>query len=144
MASLDDIRQFGSTEQGLCVVAATRADGSVHASVVNAGIMAHPVSGAEVLAFVARGDAVKVKLLRRSGRASITMRRGWRWGGVEGPVDIIDADDPAQGIALAPLLRAVFASAGGTHDDWDTFDRVMADEHRVAVFVAPERIIGQG
>jgi hypothetical protein len=37
----------------------------------------------------------------------------------------------------------VFAAAGGTHDNWDEFDRVMAAEQRVAVLVTPERIIGQ-
>jgi len=38
----------------------------------------------------------------------------------------------------------VFTSAGGTHDDWDEYDRVMAAEGRVAVFVQPERIVSNG
>jgi hypothetical protein len=38
------------------------------------------------------------------------------------------------------LLRDVFAAAGGTHDDWDEYDRVMAAEGRTAVLVAPDRI----
>lgn len=143
MANLDDIRRLVSTEQGLCVAATTRADGSVHASVVNAGVMTHPVTGADTVAFVARGEARKVGLARRAGRASLTFRRGWRWAGVEGPVDIIDGDLPDHDVQLASLLREVFRSAGGTHEDWDEFDRVMADEHRVAIFVTPERIIGQ-
>jgi PPOX class probable F420-dependent enzyme len=141
---MDRVRQLASSEQGLCVVATTRADGSVHASVVNAGPLAHPVSGAEVVAFVARGAAVKVGLLRASGRASVTFRRQWQWAGIEGPAEIIDADDPASGIVLAELLRAVFSAAGGTHEDWDTFDRVMADERRVAVLVTPERVLASG
>jgi hypothetical protein len=40
------------------------------------------------------------------------------------------------------LLREVFQAAGGTHDDFDEYDRVMADEGRVAVLVAPDRILG--
>jgi len=40
------------------------------------------------------------------------------------------------------LLREVFQAASGTHDDFDEYDRVIADEGRVAVFVAPERILG--
>jgi hypothetical protein len=44
--------------------------------------------------------------------------------------------------ALRLLLREVFQAASGTHDDFDEFDRVMADEGRVAVFVTPERILG--
>ena len=38
------------------------------------------------------------------------------------------------------LLREIFTAAGGTHDDWDTYDRVMAEERRTAVLVAPERV----
>lgn len=143
MTTLDDIRRLGSTEVGLCVVATTRADGSVHTSVVNAGVLAHPATGADAVAFVVRGDAHKVKLIARSGRASITFRRGWRWAAVEGPATLVTAAELPAGQELGPLLRAVFAAAGGTHDDWDEFDRVMAAENRLAVFVIPERITGQ-
>ena len=47
------------------------------------------------------------------------------------------ADGDAE--ALRTLLRDIFRSAGGTHDDWDTYDRVMAEERRAAVLVAPHR-----
>jgi p-hydroxybenzoate 3-monooxygenase len=40
-------------------------------------------------------------------------------------------------IAQAP--RAVFTGAGGTHDDWDEYDRVMAAERRTAILVTPDR-----
>jgi len=40
---------------------------------------------------------------------------------------------------LRLLLREIFTAAGGTHDDWDTYDRVMAEERRTAVLVTPER-----
>ncbi|MDH5291862.1 MAG: hypothetical protein OEY41_17845, partial [Acidimicrobiia bacterium] len=56
---------------------------------------------------------------------------------------LITAAELPAGQELGPLLRAVFAAAGGTHDDWDEFDRVMAAENRIAVFVIPERITGQ-
>ena len=46
--------------------------------------------------------------------------------------------------ALAAHLRAVFAGAGGTHEDWDEFDRVMAAERRTAVLLQPARVYGQG
>jgi hypothetical protein len=36
----------------------------------------------------------------------------------------------------------VFTGAGGTHDDWDTYDRVMREERRVAVLVDPVRGYG--
>jgi hypothetical protein len=34
----------------------------------------------------------------------------------------------------------VFTAAGGTHDDWATYDRVMAAEGRTAVLVEPRRV----
>jgi hypothetical protein len=42
------------------------------------------------------------------------------------------------------LLRDIFSAAGGTHDDWSTFDRMMAEERRVAVLVTPERVCSNG
>ncbi|MGF1596800.1 MAG: pyridoxamine 5'-phosphate oxidase family protein [Acidimicrobiales bacterium] len=141
MATMDDVVGMAGTEQGLCVVATVRPDGSVHASVVNAGPIAHPETGEETLAFVARGTARKVALLRSAGRASITYRRGWKWAGIEGRADIVGPDDVEAG-EMARLLRSIFVGAGGTHDDWDEFDRVMEAEGRVAVFVRAERVLG--
>lgn len=144
MATFDDVRELAGSEQGLCVVATTRADGSVHASVVNAGPLDHPVTGEQTVALVARGAARKVALIAEAGRASITYRRGWQWAGVEGAAEIISTDSAPDGVDVPSLLRAVFTAAGGTHDDWDTFDRVMADENRVAILVACDRILGNG
>lgn len=144
MASMEEVKQLASSEQGLCVVSTTRPDGSVHSSVVNAGVLAHPVSGQECLALVARGAAYKVRRMRDSGRGSITFRRGWQWAGVEGPAEVIDRNNPPTGLDYPKLLRDVFRAAGGTHDDWDTFDQVMADEERIAIFITPERVIGNG
>lgn len=143
MADFDDVRRLSGTEQGLCVAAVTRVDGSVHASVVNAGPMAHPVTGDDVLAMVVRSDAIKLGRFRQVARGSLTFRRGWRWVGVEGPADLIGPDDPADGVDLPGLLREIFSAAGGTHDDWDEFDRAMRSEGRAGVFVRPERIFGQ-
>jgi len=41
---------------------------------------------------------------------------------------------------LRLLLREIFIAAGGTHDDWDTYDRVMREERRTAVLVTPSRV----
>jgi hypothetical protein len=40
---------------------------------------------------------------------------------------------------LRLLLRQIFSAAGGTHDDWDEFDRTMERERRTAVFVEPQK-----
>jgi hypothetical protein len=44
--------------------------------------------------------------------------------------------------AIAGLLRDVFRAAGGSHDDWDEYDRVMANDRRAVAFVSPSRITG--
>ena len=44
-ADLDLVRRLSAAEHGLAVVATTRADGTVHASVVNAGVLDDPLLG---------------------------------------------------------------------------------------------------
>ncbi|MDQ4096254.1 MAG: TIGR03618 family F420-dependent PPOX class oxidoreductase [Actinomycetota bacterium] len=147
MADLDGFALLIETEHNLVVVATSRDDGTVQASVVNAGVMEHPLTGQRVVGLVALGGAHKLANLRARPRATIVGRSGWRWVGVEGPAQLIGPDDPAPGIdaeGLRLLLRAIFTAAGGTHDDWDTYDRVMAEERRTAVLVTPERVYGAG
>lgn len=142
---LDRVRQLANSETGLCVVSTSRDDGSSHATVVNAGVLDHPVTGDAVVGFVARGNARKLDHFRRTGRCALTFRRAWAWTGVEGPVDLIGPDDDYPGMnaaGIAQLLRDVFSAAGGTHEDWDEYDRVMREERRTVVLVRPERING--
>ena len=40
--SMDEVREFVAADRGLAVVSFARRDGSVHSSVVNAGVMAQP------------------------------------------------------------------------------------------------------
>ncbi|TMK85107.1 MAG: pyridoxamine 5'-phosphate oxidase, partial [Actinobacteria bacterium] len=80
-------------------------------------------------------------------RTTVVVRAGWQWAAVEGPVELAGPDDPLEGIdgdRLRLLLREIFTAAGGTHDDWDEYDRVMADERRVAVLVEPQHTYGNG
>ncbi|GAA4836861.1 PPOX class F420-dependent oxidoreductase [Actinomycetospora corticicola] len=131
---------LAAEEHGLVVVATARADGSIQSSVVNAGVLPHPVTGQDVLAFVTYGRA-KLGNLRRRPWTAVTARSGWRWGTVEGSVEIAGPDDPLPGVDDVPaLLRAVFTAAGGSHDDWDEFDATMARDRRAAVFVTPARV----
>lgn len=140
---MDLVRRLVRADHGLAVVATTRDDGTVHGSLVNAGVLEDPITNVPVLGFVTAGSALKLKLLRRSGRVTVVLRAGWEWASVEGPVRLIGPDDPADGFTmdrLPNLLRDVFSAAGGTHDDWQEFDRVMAAERRAAVLVHPERL----
>ena len=141
---LEQLRLLASDEHGLCVASIVRQDGTPHASVVNAGVLAHPRDGVDVVSFVTRGGSVKHRRLREHPHAALTFRRGWQWAGIVGRVELIGPDDPASGIDSTELLRAVFVAAGGTHEDWDEYDRVMVAERRVAVLVRPDRIVGIG
>lgn len=144
---LEKVQEFVKLDHGLATVSVSRADGSVHSSVVNAGVMNHPVSGMQVVAMVVLGGAFKLKRWRTHPAASVVFRAGWQWVGVEGEVTMFGPADPLEGIdpsALATVLRDVFTSAGGTHDDWDEYDRVMHEEGRTAVFVTPTRLLGVG
>ena len=146
-ADLDLVRRLGGAERGLAIVATTRADGTVHTSLVNAGVLAHPSTGEEVVGLVVQGSSAKARLMRASGRAAVTFRSGSEWVAVEGPVELIGPDDPSGAVApgdVPGLLRAVFRAAGGTHDDWEEYDRVMAAERRLAVLVRPARIVSNG
>jgi PPOX class probable F420-dependent enzyme len=143
MASLDRVRELAAREHGLAVVVTARADGSTPASVVNAGVLDHPVTGEAMVAFVARGGTRKLANLRARPRTTVVFRVGWEWVTVEGAAELIGPDDAVPGFdpgALPQLLRDVFTAAGGTHDDWDEYDRAMAAERRTAVLVHPDRV----
>lgn len=144
---LGKVRDLVAGERGLAVASTTRADGSVHSSVVNAGVSIHPLTGEEVVGYVALGGAMKLRHLRARPHLTLSWRVGWRWQSVEGPVTLIGPDDPLEGFdpaRLPQLLRDVFLSTGSTHDDWPTYDRVMAEERRCVVLVRPERVYGRG
>jgi PPOX class probable F420-dependent enzyme len=144
---LDLVGRLAAADHGLAIVATTRPNGTVHASLVNAGVLNDPVSGRPVVGLVARGNAKKLDYLRGSGRATVIFRAGWEWVSVEGSATLIGPGHPTEGFdqaELPGLLRDVFSAAGGTHDDWDTYDRVMAAERRTAVLISPDRVTTNG
>ena len=65
MTSLSDAVALAAKESGLAVVSTLRADGTIQASLVNAGVLAHPATGDDALAFVTYG---KVKLANLRAR----------------------------------------------------------------------------
>src|SRR5439155_17960067 len=102
-------------------VSTLRADGTIQASLVNAGKLPHPSTGAEVLAFVTYGR-VKLANLRARPQLAVTFRKGWLWATVEGGAELAGPDDPQPWLTgagqLRPLLLELFTAAGGTHGDW--------------------------
>jgi PPOX class probable F420-dependent enzyme len=143
MSDLSIVKQLIPLDHGLSVIVTMRGDGTPQTSVVNAGVIAHPVRGDEVVAFVAAGRARKLGNLRKNPGVTVVVRAGWQWASVEGTAELIGPDDPHEEFdaeRLRLLLRDVFTAAGGTHDDWNTYDRVMRDERRTAVLVTPTRV----
>jgi PPOX class probable F420-dependent enzyme len=142
MISLSDAAEIGSRDKYLAVVSTGRADGTIQSSVVNAGVLADPESGRDVVGFVTYGKA-KLANLRARPQVTLTFRAGWQWAAIEGVARIVGPDDPASAVdaeGLRLLRRAVFAAAGGSHEDWDEYDRVMERERRAAVLVTPVRV----
>jgi PPOX class probable F420-dependent enzyme len=147
MTDLSDFSAIGAQDSGLCIVSTLRADGTIQASLVNAGVYEHPVSGARGVALVAAGGSRKLVNLRVRPRVTVVARAGWQWVAAEGDAELIGPDDPIEGVGPEELrlaLRAVFVAAGGTHADWDEYDRVMAAERRTVVFVSTDRVYSNG
>ena len=142
-ADTELVRQVAGADHNWAVVATARRNGSVQATIVTAGVMNHPQGGQPTVAFVARGGTVKLRNLRRDPRATVVFRAGREWVTIEGAVSLIGPDDLPAGFqagAVPQLLRDVFTAAGGTHDNWPEYDRVMAEERRTAVFVDMDRV----
>ena len=147
MADVADFARLVTRDHGLSVVSTLRSDQTIQSSVVNAGLLDHPVSGLPVVGFTSRGGSRKLANLRVRPNIAVTVRAGWEWVTVEGQASLAGPDDPADGLdaeGLRLLLRAVFTAAGGTHDDWATYDRVMAEERRAAILVTPQRVYSNG
>ena len=143
MTTLDDAVALAASESGLAVVSTVRADGTVQASLVNVGLLPHPAGGQPVLGFTTYGR-VKLANLRARPQLAVTFRNGWQWATVEGRAELAGPDDRQAWLAdpnqLRVQLRAVFTAAGGTHDNWDEYDRVMATERRAVVLIEPTRV----
>lgn len=144
MATVAQFVALAGKEHGLVVVSTLRADGTIQASLVNAGLLAHPLTGEQVLAFVTYGR-VKLAHLRARSQLAVTVRSGWAWVTIEGRAQLVGPDDAAPGIdadRLRLLLREVFAAAGGSHHNWAEYDAVMVEQRRTVVLVEPIRAYG--
>lgn len=142
MASLDSFIAVARQVDHLAVVSTLRVDQTIQSTLVNAGVLPSPLTGEPVLGFVTYGK-VKLANLRARPQVSVASVSGWRWSTVEGRAVIVGPDDPHDTVdaeRLRMLLREIFAAAGGTHDDWDEYDRVMNAERRAAVLVTPTRV----
>lgn len=142
MTEISEVENLLASETGLVVVTTLRVDGRPLSSVVNAGVIDHPTTSERVVAFVARGSSARLGHIRRNPTINVVVRRGWQWAAVDGDAELIGPDDPHPGVAaedLRLLIRQVFQAAGGTHEDYDEFDRVMVEDRRCVVLITPRR-----
>ncbi|MCB0933426.1 MAG: TIGR03618 family F420-dependent PPOX class oxidoreductase [Mycobacterium sp.] len=147
MTTLHEAAGLASGDNGLAVVSTLRADHTIQASLVNAGVVAHPSTNLPVLGFVTYGR-IKLANLRARPQLAVTFRNGWQWATVEGTAELAGPDDTQRWLHgaehLRLLLREVFTACGGTHDDWNEYDRVMAEQGRTVVLITPTRIYSNG
>lgn len=147
MTTLQEAAGLANGDSGLAVVSTLRADHTIQASLVNAGVLPHPATDQPVLGFVTYGP-IKLTNLRARPQLAVTFRKGWQWATVEGAAQLAGPDDTQEWLdgpdQLRLLLREVFTACGGTHDDWNEYDRVMAEQRRTAVLVTPTRIYSNG
>lgn len=139
---LSRVAELAATENWLAVLVTTRPDGEPGVSVVNAGILPHPVTGEPVVGLVSRGDTAKLANLRANPRATLVFRAGWQWIAVSGTTELAGPDDhhptlPAD--RLPQLLRDIYHAAGGHHPDLEEYDREMVADRRAAVLLTPTR-----
>jgi PPOX class probable F420-dependent enzyme len=140
--SLDSFVAVAHQVDYLAVVSTLRSDHTIQSTLVNAGVLTNPFDGEPALAFVTYGK-VKLANIRQQPQLTLTSVAGWRWSTVEGRALIVGPDDPHPKVdseRLRLLLREVFEAAGGVHEDWDEYDRVMRADRRAAVLVTPTRI----
>src|SRR5436853_3222226 len=98
MSDLDAFANLVPLDHGLVVVSTARADGTIQSSVVNAGVLDHPITGRPVVAFVAAGSSHRLVNLRARPRVTVAIRAGWRWAAVEGPAELAGPDGARPGI----------------------------------------------
>ena len=145
MSDIEIFSNYLSEETGLATVSTTQADGRVLSTVVNCGMIKHPLTGGTCVAFVSGSKAARLRHIDRGAQVTVNVRRGWVWSSATGPADLIRPESLPESIdeeQMRLLLREVFHAAGGVHDDLEEYARAMAQEARVVVCVTPERIMG--
>ena len=133
MSDIEIFSNYLSEETGLATISTSQVDGRVLSSVVNCGMIEHPLTGDVCVAFVSGSKAARLKHIDRGSQVTISVRRGWAWSSATGPADLIRPEKLPEGInteQMKLLLREVFHAAGGVHDDLEEYDRAMRSEER--------------
>ena len=94
MTDLSHVEQLVPLDHGLSVIVTLRPDHTPQTSVVNAGVMTHPVTGAEVRRVRGRRPRPQARPPPRRPDVTVVVRAGWQWAAVEGTAELIGPDDP--------------------------------------------------
>ncbi len=132
MPTLADVAEM-LKQQPYAVVSTIRPSGTVQSTLVNVGLYDDGIG------FTTSGHTVKEYNLKHNPACTVTIHNGPYWITAEGKARLYawDETDPE---TMRHLLRELYVIAGGTHDDWETYDWVVREERRAAVVVVPERI----
>ena len=89
MSDIEIFSNYLSEETGLATVSTTQADGRVLSTVVNCGMIKHPLTGGTCVAFVSGSKAARLRHIDRGSQVTVNVRRGWVWSSATGPADLI-------------------------------------------------------
>ena len=73
VVDIQEVRAYLAKENGLAIVSTTQADGRVLSSVVNCGVIDHPITGVPCVAFVSAGGAARLSHVRRDSQVTAVM-----------------------------------------------------------------------
>ena len=144
MADLSAFAELVPLDHGLCVVNTLRGDGSVQSSVVNAGVLDHPVRAERVVGLVAMGGSRKLRNLRADPRVTlhVASKDFWTWVAVEGTAELTPvAADPHD--ATVEELVTYYRALRGEHEDWGAYRAAMVADRRLVVRFLPQHTYGQ-
>ena len=114
MADLELVNRLAAADHHLAVFSTARPDGSVHASVVSAGVIDDPIDGVPGVGAVVGGPRRKLSPAPPLGQRPAGLQERLGVGAVTGPVRLIGPDDGTDfGLDVPELLRSVFRAAGG-------------------------------
>ena len=144
MTTPEEAAALARNERGLVVVATLRGDGTIQSSLVNAGIVPHPVTGESTLAFVTNGPVKLANLRPAPGDRHVPATAGSgqqskdtpSWLGRTIPIPGSTPNDSAYcSERSSPMPAASTTTGTPTTEPWPR----NAEERRAAVLVRPDR-----
>ena len=72
---IEEVRAYLAKENGLATVSTTQVDGRVLSSVVNCGVINHPITGVPCVAHISASGAARLAHVRRGSQVTIAIRR---------------------------------------------------------------------